>query len=361
MDNAKNMVYEKNNIDRHLKKCSIKIIYPQHWFAPVKLSTFSKTIEDETISWMSAIGLIKDSQCLAHVRAMEPRHYAGYTHSMAAYDHALVYCQYITMWLLWDDECVENVKEYNEAVEIPMLALAGESISPAQRLNPYVNAFLQIGDSYEKMGASRHWRQRFAEKMIEWAKLAICEESARRLDLTRSARSFDEALQLRSFTVGIRPNSVTLERAVGIEIPDYIHADPDYESLLDQAAKICCIVNDLVGVPKDIKNNQIQSNLILYHQLRNRCSLLESYQALVGIHDEAVRQYDLLAGKLLHKVPSAFQERVHTFFSHLRYMDSGFGYWHQDCIRYQQYVASDKEFYFTFSIHDKIEQIALAV
>lgn len=43
---------------------------------------------------------------------MEPRHYAGNTHSMAAYEHALMYCKYITMWLLWDDDCVEKLSGF---------------------------------------------------------------------------------------------------------------------------------------------------------------------------------------------------------------------------------------------------------
>jgi hypothetical protein len=68
-----------------------------------------------------------------------------------------------------------------------------------------------------------------------------------------------------------------------------------------------------------------------------------------------------LAAKLLRKTPSEFLEKLNTFFSHLRYMDSGFGYWHQDCIRYQQYVSSDGELYFTLSVHDKFEPIAVAI
>lgn len=84
--------------NRH--KHTIAVTYPSHWLAPVKLSPFAVTIEEETIHWMSSIHLVPDSECYNHIRNMEPRHYAGYSPSMAAYDHALMYCKYITMWLL---------------------------------------------------------------------------------------------------------------------------------------------------------------------------------------------------------------------------------------------------------------------
>ncbi len=342
-----NKVYRFNQIDKNLKQYDIKICYPRHWFAPVRLSPFAQTIEEETVQWMDALGLIKNQERLQHVRAMEPRHYAGYTHSMASYDHALMYCKYITMWLLWDDECVEVAHDFAQ-IELPLLALSGEAINQKD-LSPYVLAFKHLGDVYEQLGATRAWRRRFADKMIEWAKRAIDEEKVR-LTQDYANRTVEDAIKLRSFTVGIRPNSVPLERAVGIEVPSYIYLDDDYEALLDQAAIICCIVNDLVGVPKDIKNNQIKSNLVLYHQLYHECSLRESYHALIDVHDKAVARYDKLADILLDKTEEGYKERLSTFFTHLRYMDSGFGFWHRDCIRYQEYTAAEGPFYFKLSI-----------
>ena len=209
------------------------------------------------------------------------------------------------------------------------------------------------------MGASREWRMRFAANMREWAKHAIEEEIVRRKGSAGvSSRSFLDAVKLRAVTVGIRPNSLPLERAVGIEVPQEIHTDPDYKALVDQAARVCCIVNDLVGVPKDIKNNQKESNLILYHQMCCGGSLNDSYVAILEIHDEAVQTCDELAAKLLAKTPSAFSERMKTFFDHLRYMDSGFGFWHRDCIRYQQFVATEENRAFRIHIAEHCSEVA---
>ena len=329
----------------------INISYPDYWFAPVKLSPFAKTIEEETIKWMDSLNLISNASTLAHLRAMEPCHYAGYSHSMAAYDHALVYCKYITMWLLWDDERVEVAKDFS-SIEQPLNALSGELIEKSP--DPYMAAFKHIGDEYERLGASRNWRIRFADKMKEWALNAIQEEAVRRSKHNADVRDFEDAVKLRAITVGIRPNSVTLERAVGIELPDYICSHSHYLELIDQAALICCLINDVVGVPKDINNNQLNSNLVLYYKSYFKTSLYDAYQAIVELHNTAVKRYDELVQKLLHICELDFKEKLHTFCSHLRYMDTGFGFWHKDCIRYQNLVALEKNNFFRLDITNSI-------
>ncbi len=345
-------------LPEEVKTCVLAVSYPKYWFAPVALSPFATTIEEETIEWMDSLGLVKSKERRSHIRAMEPRHYAGYSHSMASYEHALMYCKYITMWLLWDDECVEVATDYSEVAE-PLMALAGEDVPAARKNDPYVLAFKHIGDEYERLGASREWRIRFAASMSEWAKHAVEEEIVRRKGSDGiSGRNFSEAIKLRAVTVGIRPNSLPLERAVGIEVPQEIHTDPDYKALVDQAARVCCIVNDLVGVPKDIKNKQKESNLILYHQMCSGGSLNDSYAAILEIHDKAVKTYDELAAKLLARTPSVFRERMNTFFDHLRYMDSGFGFWHRDCIRYQRFIAAEENRAFRIQIAEQCSEVA---
>jgi hypothetical protein len=247
--------------------------------------------------------------------------------------------------------------EYDQ-IDPPLRALAGEDVSADDANDPYVTAFQHIGDEYERLGATREWRSRFAASMREWARHAVEEEIVRRKGgKDQPNRSFSEAIKLRSVTVGIRPNSLPLERAVGIEVPTEIHTDPDFKALIDQAARICCIVNDLVGVPKDIENNQKKSNLVSYHRMYFRTSLLDSYTAILNLHDQAVRAYDDLAAKLLLKVAPNFHERLSTFFDHLRYMDSGFGKWHRDCIRYQQLVAVENKLAFRISITERTDEV----
>lgn len=199
------------------------------------------------------------------------------------------------------------------------------------------------------LGASRNWRIRFADKMREWAYHAIKEEKIRRLGSVNEVnRSFEEAVRLRTITVG---NSITLERAVGIELPDTIVQSTEYQLLIDKAALICCIINDIVGVPKDLLNRQTKSNLILYHRMCFNTTLQEAYYAVLALHDEAIRDYDFLAKKLLNNCASDFRERLSVFIDHLRYMDTGFGFWHKDCVRYQNWIVRESNYIFRIEIH----------
>lgn len=329
---------------------TISLAYPLHWFAPIQLPCYAKTAEEETIRWMSDLNLMPGTHILQNVRHMEPRHYAGYSHSMASYEYLLLYSKYITMWLLWDDECVEN-NGNQERIAYILDALAGDELSSVYMNDPYVRAFQHLGDEYERLGASRHWRKRFATSMKEWADHALVESHIRNtLPQDCPNRPFNEAIKLRAVTVGIRPNSIPLERAVGIEIPDEINQSDDFKLLVDQAALICCIVNDIVGVPKDIQNMQITSNLVLYHRTYFNTTLCDSYTAILHLHDDAVKRYDQLSDTILDKIPIAWRERMQAFFNQLRYMDSGFGFWHRDCVRYQKLVALEGNVVFQAAI-----------
>lgn len=312
--------------------------YPKHWFAPVSLSPFSNQIEDETILWMQQLGLINNDASLSHVLAMEPRFYAGYSHSMASYEYALLYCKCVTMWLLWDDERVETAKKFGE-IEGPIKALRGDSVSAELANDPYVKAFRHIGDEYERLGASKTWRQRFAESMTEWAIHAIQEERLRQNDSYDENWTFDKAISLRTLTIGLKPACIPLEQTAGVRFSNKTIQSEAYNAILDFASKICFIVNDIVGVPKDIAKNQSKSNLVLHYMNCNNVSLLDSYMHIIKIHDEAVLAYDELASDILRSSPSDKHDEMNSFFDYLRYMETGFTMWQAECTRYQNKLA----------------------
>lgn len=327
----------------------LSIRYPEHWFAPVTLSPFAQKIEQETISWMQELGLIKDKQSLSHVLAMEPRYYAGYSHSMASYEYALLYCKCVTMWLLWDDERVEVARNFDE-IEAPIKALCGEHIPVHQRDDPYVRAFKHLGDEYERLGASRRWRERFATRMIEWGSHAIHEEVLRRHNDSTENRSLEEAIQLRTVTIGFKPATIPVEQTAGIELPDELLECETYESILDCAAKICFIINDIVGVPKDICNDQKKSNLVLHYMSCNNVSLSEAYSKIIEIHDHAVERYDTLVEHTLNSFPPAQRDKLNNYFNLIRYLETGFGIWQSGCVRYQNKFAVQRNQVFRIDI-----------
>lgn len=341
------LLSSEDSLPKSVELKEIHLNYPKEWFSPVKISPFFNTIEKETVDWMHSLGLIPSEEIRKHIIAMDPRHYAGYSLPLSSYEHALLYCKYITMWLLWDDNIVEKSDTFNSDISEPLLALAGENISDVKK--PYVLAFKHIGDEYERLGATRSWRVRFANKMEEWARNAIIEEDVRQSNLERS---FDEAVRLRSITVGIRPNSLPLEMSVGFELPQEIYNNPVYLEILEQVAIICCIINDLVGVPKDLRNNQINSNLVLFNMTKFQVHLEQAYKNIIEYHDRAILKLDSLSNQLLQNCKESHKERLKEIIYNLRYMDTGFGFWHQDCIRYQNLLPVIGNRAFRIKIHE---------
>ncbi|WP_432171851.1 terpene synthase family protein [Streptomyces sp. 1222.5] len=320
-----------------VKLTTLPLEYPAHWLSPVRLSPFAHTIEHGTMAWMESLGLFSSSAAADEVRAMEPRHYGGYPHSLAAYEHALAFCQYVTMWLLWDDKVVEKATSIFQ-VEPALAALAGTPVDPEHRNDPYVRAFRHLGDEYERLGASRAWRTGFADAMRHWARQAILEEEVRRRT-AGADRPFQETLALRVETNGLLPTSMTLERAVGIELPNALRADPCYLSLLNHAGQIVCIVNDLVAVGKDLHHGQQASNTVLCYRRNTGRPLREAYEALIDVHDRSIKTYDRLAAMLLAKAEKDVRERFAAFLGQLRYMCSGFAFWHTGAARYRRFLA----------------------
>ena len=314
-----------------LKKVHLR--YPARWFSPQRVSSFSNTVSEQTIAWLDRLCLLPDRETYDHVVAMEPQYYAGYSMPAASYEQTLLYCKYITLWLLWDDQVVEKAEDLGD-ISRALAALAGEE---CEDCDPFCIGFREIGDGYSLGGATTAWRRRFAHVMLEWATYAVQEGARRRAPLSCTSRyGFEQALRVRSFTVGIRPNSIPLERALGFELTPAIYLDSVYADLMNCAATICSLVNDLVSLHKDRANSQQNSNMVLYHQASHNCSLQMSCDAIVAIHEKMVIQFDRLAAKLITRCAREFSERLTAFISNLRYMDSGFAYWHRDCARYHK-------------------------
>ena len=314
----------------------VHLRYPSTWFSPQRLSSFSNTVGEQTIAWLDRLRLLPDRETYKHVVAMEPHYYAGYSMPMGSYEQTLLYCKYITLWLLWDDQVVEKAEGLDD-ISRALAALAGDECEDD---DPFSIGFREIGDGYSLGGATAAWRRRFAQVMLEWATYAVREGSRRRAPHSHPSRDdFEQALLIRSFTVGIRPNSIPLERALGFELTPAIYLDAGYADLMNCAATICSLVNDLVGIYKDTANAQQSSNMILYHQVAYGCSPQKSIDAIVAIHDQMVNRFDQLAAGLSLRCTPEFSERLTAFISSLRYMDSGFAYWHRDCARYHKYAG----------------------
>jgi hypothetical protein len=150
---------------------------------------------------------------------------------------------------------------------------------------------------------------------------------------------FDDLIEMRSITSGIWPAAVLCERNEGIELPHEIHQSEVYHKLILKAGLILRIMNDLLGVGKDIVEKH-EINLVLTHnKLTNPGTLQASCKAMIIRHTEALREFDQLVEEVMVTVVTKeWEERVRGYASALRQFAYGFECWLEKAHRYSQYT-----------------------
>src|SRR5215217_1331041 len=287
---------------------------------------------------MKGLGLLPTPHQLETVRAMSPRHYGGGPASMLPFESALAFTRYVTMWLLWDDEVAESPTRM-EALELDFAAMAGLPL-PEEARTPYREAWVQTGDAIERLGGSSALRKRWVLSMREFARHALLAGELCR-GPSPDVRSSAEALRLRTFTIGLIPTLIYEEACCGVELPDALARSDDYREFCLRASIVMGIQNDLASLAKDFQQGSLNTNLVLRHWSRTGCSLQEAYGALIDIHDKAIDTFDALAERLLSRVAPPLRERVATYFDTVRFVETGFGFFHVHAHRYARWTAME--------------------
>jgi hypothetical protein len=313
----------------------LELRYPETWFAPREHAPCADELEEQAISWMSELGLLTRPGQIETVRAMGPRDYGGCTTSMLEEEGVHLYSQYLTMWLLWDDEVVEASTDM-AALEADFAAMAG--LGEAGLDAPYHRAWRQIGDGVERMGGSAALRERWVRLMRDYADYAIAEVNVRNSPSVDN-RSFDDALLMRATTIGMKPAMIYLEACSRIELDEAITSTDEYRQWAWHAAVLQGLQNDLASVPKDFLKGESDTNVVLRYRRDSGCSLLAACRAIIAIHDDSVEAFDRLAQGLLAKAEGAARDRVRTYLDYVRYMETGFGFYHTRVDRYARRAA----------------------
>jgi hypothetical protein len=177
--------------------------------------------------------------------------------------------------------------------------------------------------------------------MREYAEYAVAEVKVRN-SLSVDDRSFDDALFMRAVTIGVKPAIVYLEACSGIELAGLITATEEYRQMARCATALQWIQNDLASLPKDSLKNEIDTNIVLRYRRDFTCSLLSACQEIINIHDESIDEFERMAQRLLANTEGRTQQQLKTYLDYVRYMETGFGFYHTRADRYvRQAVIED--------------------
>lgn len=316
---------------------TLPLTYPAQWFAPVDQHPCAEAVEDQTLNWMHELGLLRDAAQEGSVRAMCPRFYGGCSGSMLSFETDLLYTRYLTMWLLWDDEVIET-STHPHALEPYFRAMEGTVHAP--ELRGYHLAWHQVGRALKALGASKALEMRWTEAMRRYAGFALS-ETAIRNDPDADRRSFEEAFLMRTYTIGAAPAVIYLEACCGAELPEVMADTHDYQRWAHHAAVLQALQNDIASVPKDLRKEEFATNMVLRHWRDHGGALRESYQAMLDLHDRSVEAFDDCVHLLLARTRSDDRERLQQYFDHVRYMETGFGFYHVRAERYRRDIVVD--------------------
>lgn len=295
-------------------------------------SPFAKSLEFETLEWLKKRGLLPTQKLVERVQAMEISGYGGFSHPFRNFEYSLSFTKYITLWLLWDDVCVEKSREMKD-FETVLDAISGHEVK-SQDL--FVLAWKEVCDEYTRLGASKEFRKRLGRNMHQWIEFALREV---RLQNTFKSVPFRTLCYQRWITIGMIPAAQLLERSCGIELGKLSETAVLKELVLG-SAKIVAVANELLSVPKDHESGWV--NLALAYKSQKGCSIEKTYSTLVKIHECAVLNFDECERKLLKSLGKD-SEKVKVWIACLRECARGFSHWHTVCRRYMSKRVLDKK------------------
>ena len=375
--------------------------------------------ELEVINWCVAAfgaGVVTES-AKARLLALESARWAAFLAPFASDEYVTLIGRFLALFVILDDQLVEQAvslkitaKQLAPYADVWRHAAdrrdgrtqashdSGERIRALALkldlplLERSFEAIWNLSDAFAARGADTAWCGRFAAAWAEYVELGIREAVAAdainaaavhvpssqplppvRVPLTRydhpavhAAAAGGHRLQgmavmevlgrQRVASIGLPMMVLLLERACGLSLSAI-------DSLLTPAthilALIPALVNELVGLARDLREGDtlIATNFSLVQRRIFHCSLAQSIDFTLSLHDQAVSAFDVCCNHILaHPSASApsLQPRLAVYLDRLRQCVRGYAQWHHHAARYKSVMAVDstERQIFIFPVHD---------
>lgn len=314
---------------------------PAAWRSPVARNPYASEAEHRVLDWFAALGCT--SHELERARAFDIAGYIGMPFPMLPPETTFLHARYLSLWLLWDDlhvECLENRWRIG----------AGHVLTgrPPPGMTRFDEGWWQLLEELAGVH-SPEWIQGICQAMATWCDAAL-EEGAtmRRYAQTGIRPDFERQLELRIATIGMYATVYLLESAYDAELPHAFHRHPTVRRLKWLANELVGLGNDIFSFAKDQAHQQ--PNLVSTLMEERGLSVEDAIQALIRRHDEAVIEFDQLAGSLGSGAQQT-DRLIQRWLRDVRYAALGFSLWEAQAPRYTAYkvVAGERAIEPTFA------------
>lgn len=142
---------------------------------------------------------------------------------------------------------------------------------------------------------------------------------------------FAAQMEMRIATIGMFATVYLLEDAYDFELPRSFHAHPTVVRLAWLASKVVGIGNDVFSFGKDVVEDK--PNLASTLMRETGVDADEALERLIRMHDDALDEYDRLAGSLRGWGPEV-DDVIERWLRDVRYASLGFTLWESQAPRY---------------------------
>jgi hypothetical protein len=314
------------NLSRHTS-ARFRFRVPASWRPPVARNPFAGDAQRLVLEWFAGLGCTP--QELERARKFDTAGYIGIPFPTLPADKTLLHARYLSLWLLWDDVHVESLKE--------RWKIGAEHVLTGRRppgMTRFDEGWWQI---FQELAAthSAEWIQGLCQAMATWSDAAVEEATAMlRYRETGVPLRFERQLELRIATIGMYATVHLLEDAYEAELPRELHQHPTVRRLKDLSNLLVGLGNDILSFAKD--RAQRQPNLVSTLMEERGLSVEDAMETLIRMHDEAILEFDQLAGSLGSGAPRE-DRLIQRWLQDVRYASLGFSLWEAQAPRYTAY------------------------
>lgn len=272
------------------------LLYPLSW--KTTLNPYATTASKKTGDWLKELAIVKDQQTLKIFEEERADLYGGYSFPLATPEKLTLITKFLSFWILFDDLAIETPQNYWQenslSLDDYLVSLRDGDLS--FNADPFLRAWWEL---FESCGTERsqQWRNNFAIEFLNWVRQSVKEyELYTKLKQSGRLPDLNTYMNLRSYTIGVRPTDYLIEYSEGFELPDEVRNHSVMRILQELVIKITFLFNDILGLEKDLIDGW--PNAVTVIQQEYGLTLSEALRRAVDIHNECVFNFVDLESRL---------------------------------------------------------------
>lgn len=253
------------------------------------ISPHVQAVDDATIGWAEHFHLLTDSATRRHLELARVGWLIAGTTPYAGRDGLQLLADWCTWLFLLDDQCDEQgigtEPESLRALHARSLAILGGAYLTAAD-TPASHALSDLGRRIRAIAAA-HDVDRFIMCVAQSFEASIWEARNRAQGIIPTVQCY---MEQRALTGGLYMVLALTEIADGIHLAAHLRMHPVVQQLLRCTANAVCWANDLISLPKELKQGDVH-NLVIILQHAYGVPLPDALYRAAALHDGQVRTF----------------------------------------------------------------------